>query len=71
MSAAATRVAEAELVFPDLVSQFDTGNGYRCSCNGLEAVHGGASSLTARDDHLPFKRGWLVVGGQTGGQGEK
>jgi hypothetical protein len=45
MPAAATRVAQAELVFPDLVSQFDAGDGDRCCRDGLEAVHGQASSL--------------------------
>jgi hypothetical protein len=45
MPAATTRVAQAELVFPDLVSQFDAGDGDRCCRDGLEAVHGQASSL--------------------------
>ena len=45
MPATSARVTQAELVFPDSVSQFDAGDGHGCCRDGLEAVHGQVSSL--------------------------
>ena len=38
-------MTQPELALADAVSQFDSGDGNGCCCDGLEAVHGPASSL--------------------------